>query len=126
MKKIPWIFIWLVCISAWSVSEATEFDNFGATIIEEIPTGGYIINQPGTYVFKQDLTWTPSSNGAAILIQANNVILNMRGHKLKVTPSLFQTIGINAVGCTNVEIIHGKVLDFGLSGVQANQSSNVS
>ena len=119
MKKGHWIVIWIFCIAFWS-------EGFGVHVIHEIPPSGIVISEPGTYVFKRNLTWHPSSNAVAITIQANDVTLDMRGFTLKSMPTAFQTIGISALLSENVQIRNGKVQNMGLSGVQCTLCLNVS
>lgn len=123
MKKIPWVFIWIVCISLWNGAVA-----FGEEphVIQEIPPNGIVINEPGIYVFKKNLTWNPNFDGAAITIQANDVTLNMQGHTLKSSSSVFKTTGILAILSENLKIINGEIENMGLSGVQCTLCANVS
>lgn len=127
MRKIHWIFIWIICISFWNEAAAfgQEKDNLDLHVIQEIPPNGILISEPGTYVFDRNLTWNPESNAVAITIQANDVTLNMRGYKLKSSTSGFKTIGISALLSENLKIVNGKIQNMGLSGVQCTLCANV-
>lgn len=121
MKKIYWVLIWIACIVM------NQGDAFAENhVIEEIPASGVLINQPGTYYFKKNLTWHPEADGAAITIQANDVILDLRGHTLKSATTNFKTTGISALFSQNVTIRDGKVKNMGLAGVQSTFCANVS
>jgi len=94
-------------------------------VIEEIPPSGLFITQPGTYVFKKSLTWSPVAEGSAITVEANNVTIDMRGHSLKSTTTNFKTTGISAVLSENFRLTDGKIKNMGLAGVQCTFCANV-
>lgn len=121
MKTIRWVFFWICCITFWSNGEASE-----SHIIHEIPPEGIVINQSGTYIFKNDLTWGPSADGAAITIKANDVTLDMRGYTLQSSSSLYKTIGISAMNSSHLKIKHGTLQNMGLSGIQCQHCINLS
>lgn len=102
---------------------------FGQTaphIIIEIPSIGKVIDEPGTYIFVNDIVWNPHSDTTCIKIQANHVILDMQGHTLQCTSSTYKTVGILATGCENIHILNGSVINMGLAGVKFNQCINAS
>lgn len=124
MKKNTWLFVGIFCLSFYSTTAA--FGEEDPHVIKEIPPNGIVINAPGTYVFKKDLTWDPNSDGIAITIEANNVTLDMQGYTLKSSSSVFKTLGIAAIFCENLQIMDGKLKNMGLSGVQCTFCSNLS
>jgi hypothetical protein len=128
MKKVLWVFIWIFCLTFLNETQAigNDEDNMAKHIIYVIPPNGIVINEPGTYVFLDNLTWHPRSNGAAITIEANDVTLNMQGFTLNSASSVFKTIGILATGSNNLQIINGTIKNMGLSGIQCNQCINLS
>lgn len=116
MKKILVIF---VCLLFWGHIDAKEH------VIKNIPPMGVVISEPGKYVFENDLTWTPLSDGAAITILASDVTLNMQGHTLQSSFSFFKTIGILAMGSENLKIMHGTIQNMGLSGIQCYECADI-
>jgi len=102
-----------------------ETNVFGE-IIEEIPPNGIVINTPGTYVFGNNITWSPTSDAKAITIQANNVVLDMQGFSLASITTPFKTIGIFALSSNDLQIINGTVQNMGLYGIECNQCMDVS
>lgn len=121
MKKIYWVFIWIVYITF-----VNEADIFGENqVIDEIPPSGIFIDKPGVYYFKENLTWHPEADGSAITIQANDVILNMQGYTLKSSTTNFKTVGISAIASEDLRIIDGKIKNMGLAGIQCTFCANV-
>lgn len=95
-------------------------------IITDIPPEGILINAPGTYCFGNDISWVPLTPiSAAIIILSDNVTLNLNNFTLEclITPS--ETVGIYAIGCTNLKIINGTIKNMGLNGIQCILSKNV-
>lgn len=119
MKKIHLVLVWILCFVLCSAIHASS------TIINDIQPGGYTINQPGTYIFKKNLTWNPNSDGIAITIQANDVTLNMKGYELKSSSSILKTTGILATGCERVTILNGKIKNMGFCGIKCNECVDV-
>lgn len=110
-----------------SITFGMESKAFGEdNIIDEIPTSGILINTPGTYTFRKNLTWHPEADGSAITILANDVILDMQGHSLKSAVTNFKTIGISALASGNLQILDGKIKNMGLAGIQCTFCANVS
>src|ERR1700722_17782520 len=103
MQITKWILLSLLFISFTSETNASEI------VITEIPPGGMTISTPGTYVFGNDITWSPSGNGQAILIEANNVTLDLKNHKLKSKTTTFTTTGIAALLSSNLTIQNGTI-----------------
>lgn len=93
--------------------------------ISEIPTNGIVINSPGTYVFKNNITWSPSGDGQAILITSNDVILDLQKHKLKSESTAFNTIGILATSAANLIIKNGTIANMALGGIQCEQCEHI-
>lgn len=122
MKKAYLIFIWIAYLTFGS--EASVFGaNHG---IDEIPPGGIFINTPGNYYLKKNLTWHPQGDGAAITIQANDVVLDLQGFTLKSSTTSWKTIGISAVASGNLKIENGKIKNMGLAGIQCTLCATVS
>lgn len=118
MKKLQCLFLCIMCLTLWS-------GKINATVIAEIPPEGIVINAPGTYVFENNLIWNPSSDSVAILIEANDVLLDMQGFTLSSASSLFNTIGVLAVESANLRISNGTLQNMGLSGIKCELCSNV-
>ena len=55
----------------------------GETVITSVP---FTITAPGTYVLNSDLVLPLSVSGAAIIIRASNVVLDLKGHVLAQAP----------------------------------------
>lgn len=127
MKKIPVLYIWICCITFWMGTNVfgQEGNNVPSQVINNIPPNGMLITAPGTYVFGNDITWSPTSAAVAITIEANNVILDMRGFTLQSIPTLFKTIGILATASTDLQIINGTIKNLGLFGIECSKCINV-
>ncbi len=122
MKKLYSVFIWIACITLENGA-----DLYGKNhIIDEIPPSGIFIDKPGTYYFIKNLTWLPEAPGSAITIQADDVVLDMKGYTLKSSTTDFKTIGISAITSKNCKIINGKIKNMGLAGIQCTLCANVS
>jgi len=122
VKNLYWVFIWIACITF-----GNETGVFGENfVIDEIPPSGIFINTPGTYTFKKNIAWHPETDGSAITILANDVVLNMQGFTLKSSTTNFKTIGVSAVASENLKIINGKIKNMGLAGIQCTFCANVS
>jgi hypothetical protein len=63
--------------------------------------------------FGNDITWTPTGDGQAILIQASDVTLDMQHFKLQSTITAFNTTGILATAVENLVIKNGTIEDMG-------------
>jgi len=77
------------------------------TIISNIPPEGILINAAGQYEFSNDIDWTPLSPCPAITIQADNVVLDLKGYTLqaniKDTGSNYTGIEINEGSTVTVQ-----------------------
>jgi hypothetical protein len=95
------------------------------TAITEIPSSGYIINAPGTYVISKDIVWNPVSDAiAAIVIQCSNVVLDFNGHKITQSedpnPMVYGVAVYNLYQtCSYVTIKNGIINNMGISGIWA-------
>lgn len=94
-------------------------------VIDEIPPTGIIINSPGTYAFANDITWNPSGNGQAILIQSHDVTLDLKHYKLVSEPSPYVTTGIVALLSENLTIKSGLIENFTYRGIDCTACSNI-
>lgn len=115
MKIVLWLIYSFICFAYTSEINATHINR-----ITHIPTNGIVINTPGTYVFENNITWNPSGDGQAILITANNVILDFQSHKLKSTTTSFKTSGIVATSVANLTIKNGIIANMGFAGIQCS------
>ena len=100
------------------------------SIIQKIPPEGITISNPGTYTFSNDISWSPDpakGAGAAITVAANDVVLDMGGHKLTavVQDSSQNLAGIYVHGATNITIKNGTLVDMCYYGVSAEFRSLV-
>lgn len=121
MRLTKWISLILITLSFTFEANAASSD-IG---ISEIPPSGLIINMPGTYVFENDITWTPVADGAAILIQSENVTLDLKDHKLINTSPSYYTTGITAVLSENLIIKNGTLLNFSYRGVDCTACAKI-
>ena len=99
-------------------------------------TAGYTISTPGYYYLSSDLTIAPGNgNYSGIYINANNVILDLNSHILKMTttgiPPAGNIYGIQiAAGKKNITIINGTIDGIGittqslLTGIYAPGTAN--
>lgn len=92
----------LLVLSMRFASQAQAAEVTACTNITSLPT---VITTQGIYCLKQDLT-TAITNGRAIDIQANNVILNCNGHKIGglAAGTASTTSGIYAADRLNITI----------------------
>lgn len=90
--------------------------------IDAIPPEGYWISDSGTYAFGKDLAWTPGPGAtAAIVITADDVVLDMSQHSLtgKFGPEDGRNAGILILGGNNVTVENGALLNMAFRGVWA-------
>ncbi len=123
MLKIKWLFVLLLCFAftreMYAVTSTTTHK------ITQIPASGIVINSPGTYVFDNDITWKPNSDGQAILITSNNVVLDFKHYTLKSKSSTFKTIGIVATKVSNLTIKNGTIANMAFEGVHCDKCTNI-
>lgn len=88
----------------------------------DIGTTGYVIDKPGSYCLKEDVSYNPSGTNPAIYITAAavaNVSLSLGGHTL--SQSSKTVLGVNGIvvdpGLDNVLIANGTVRDFSQTGI---------
>ena len=90
---------------------AVHAEPIGCTMIWSVPQ---TITAPGVYCLKQDLYHTSGVPRDAILIEADDVVLDLNGHTLDgsaLGPSGF-TFGIYAFGRRNITIKNGTIRGF--------------
>lgn len=89
---------------------AGTFDSLGNVAITSLP---YTISEEGCYYLESSLNYD-SSTGAAILIQADNVVLDMQGFKIEnpSTLSITRANAIEAHGRSNISIKNGIIRGF--------------
>lgn len=119
MHTIKWILFSLLFLGFNFEASASE------TVITSIPAAGLTISTPGTYVFGNDISWTPTGNGQAILITSSDVTLDLKHHKLKCTDPTFSTTGIVALLSENLLIKNGTVSNFSYRGIDCSACSKV-
>ena len=117
MQTIKWILLSLLCFAFTS--------EINATVITEIPPSGIVINSPGTYVFENNITWSPSGNGQAILIQSKDVILDLQNYTLSSETTPFNTTGIVAILSENLTIKNGTIKNMAFRGIDCEGCSNI-
>lgn len=105
------------------------------TIISEIPSAGYYINEPGKYILDKNISWSPPKEGfffAAIAIQSDDVELDFQNNTLVCddaggTQTSIGVIVINGINtCSNVSIKNGIIKNMGLSGLSAISTKTLS
>jgi hypothetical protein len=94
--------------NAWSVAT-----NVPATAITAVP---FAINAPGNYYLATDLVFT-GNVGAAIIINASQVTLDLNGHTLSTNVSTAFNIGVFVFNRVDVTIKEGDIDGFGYAGV---------
>jgi hypothetical protein len=90
--------------------------------IDLIPASGWVIDQPGTYTLAGDLTWAPECGpGAAIVIRADGVVLDLGGHVLSATiqDSAGHFTGILVQDAAGVTIRNGTLAGMCRYGIRA-------
>lgn len=112
MQPTKWILFFLVVFALHFEANASE-----KTVITSIPPGGITISSPGTYVFGNDITWSPAGDGQAILIQSKDVVLDLKGHTLRSETTAFNTIGIAALLSENLTIKNGTIENMAFKGI---------
>lgn len=121
MKTIKWLILSLLCTILCSTTPCSA----SAFKITEIPPGGIVIDTPGTYVFENNIKWSPSGNGQAILITADNVTLDLKNHTLESELTQFNTVGIVATAVNNLTIKKGTIANMALGGISCSGSKNI-
>lgn len=93
-------------------------------VISSIPPQGIVIENPGTYTFSGDLTWSPASEPcAAITIIADRVVLDMRNFDLTAMTQNNDefNVGICVLDASSVTIRNGALAGMNLYGIYAAQ-----
>lgn len=93
--------------------------------ITSIPPSGMTINAPGTYVFENDITWSPTSAGQAILIESKDVTLDLKNYRLISETTSYNTTGVAALLSENLTIKNGKIVNFAYKGIDCTACSKV-
>lgn len=119
MMKTTIGFILSLLLFAYGLNASDEI------VIREIPPAGITLSTPGTYVFENDLTWSPTGNGQAILIASKDVTLNMKGYKLISVPTPFYTTGVVALLSENLTIKNGTIQNMAYRGIDCTACSNI-
>lgn len=119
MLIIMRVFLCLFCFAF------TSEINASTRVITEIPPSGIVINSPGTYVLGNDIIWTPSGNGQAILILSKDVTLDFQNHTLTSVTTPFNTTGIVAILSENLTIKNGTLANLAYRGIDCTACLNV-
>ena len=83
--------------------------SYGQTPISSVP---FTISAPGTYILTTGLTYSAAS-GAAIVVNANNVTINLNGHYIICSASgTISATGIFASNKLNIRVLNGEILKF--------------
>lgn len=118
MQVSKWIIFSFFCL-------IFHLEASASTVITSIPAGGITISLPGTYVFGNNITWSPAGNGQAIKITSSDVILDMQNFTLESATTAFETTGIWATTGSNVVIKNGIIANMGISGITCDHYQNV-
>jgi hypothetical protein len=116
MKQLILIFIMVISVGMPEIclggcQTCSKGKTFKGNVITDIPV---IINRPGRYVLENDIVLTNKENAAVIMIQANNVIIDLKGHTIDMKNS-GQT-GILVGPYQNIRIFNGKIAHTGHPG----------
>jgi len=98
------------------------------SVINNIPSGGIVINKPGTYTFSDNLTWNPDNAAcSAITIKSDNVVLDLNTCSLTavVLDNTESIVGINVQKAKHVTIRNGKLINMCLYGICTESVSNL-
>lgn len=128
MQILKWFLLSLVFLTFHGEINAlckSAHHTSSTTVISEIPTGGIVINAPGTYVFESNITWNPTSNGQAILISSNDVTLDLQGYTLESEITPFNTTGIVATSAANLTIKNGTIANMAFQGIKCDQCAHI-
>jgi hypothetical protein len=82
------------------------------TSITSLPPEGLLITASGQYELAGDITWSPTSEGFAITIMANGVVLDLKGHTLSIqspSPATAQQYNGVSIGGSDVTVQGGTV-----------------
>lgn len=85
---------------------------------------GFVIDRPGTYRLEENVEFFPGGNLNAIVIDADNVVLDLCNHVLSLGNEAPGVNGILVNGRDNVVIENGTVTDFSLFGIRATSGTS--
>lgn len=128
MKIIKLLLAGLLCFSFTGEVNAGSKSSHQTSpvyVITEIPSTGMQITTPGTYIFGNNITWSPTGAGQAILIVSNDVILDMQNYTLESVITVFNTVGVLAKSVKNLTIKNGTIANLALGGIQCENSSYI-
>ncbi|WP_417451597.1 right-handed parallel beta-helix repeat-containing protein [Kordiimonas sp.] len=102
------------------------------TTITSIPPEGIVIRQPGHYILSEKISntpWQPNAlSHAAIIIDADDVVLDMAGQRLSATidDNSQHLVGILIkAGCRGISVLDGVLANMGYYGIQADSVHNL-
>lgn len=106
-----------------------DVPNCGSGIITITPSmigrTGYNITRSGHYCLGFTTDFNPSTTGlSAIVVNADNVVIDLNGQTLGQSGSLAPTYGILVNGSSNVTIKNGTITGFALNGIRLNSGSS--
>ena len=112
MKLNSVLFSLVSLFSLWLVLNATyvQAETVGCTVVGPLPT---TIDNPGIYCLKSHRTINTPLTFAAITINANNVVLDLNGFRLRGRGAPdSHDIGILCDNCSNVTVKNGTIQGF--------------
>lgn len=87
-------------------------------LISDIPPQGIIISTPGTYVFTNDIYWTPTAPLAVgITVTVSNVCIDLNNHKFNCFAVNLLSVGILSLNSNSLSVKNGEIKYMGLIGV---------
>src|SRR5262245_57018630 len=100
----------LIALAGLALAAPAHAETTQCTAITSVP---YTITVPGIYCLIADLEY-PSASGDAITIEANNVVIDLNGHKIgNLAAGLGTTaVGISAARRQNITIKNGTLRGF--------------
>ena len=114
---------WLTLLPLASTNAWETASGVGGTAIVSVP---FIISVPGRYFLTSNLTYVLTT-GAAITINADEVILDLNGASLHGPGGSNTAIGVLVPSRRGVTIQNGDIDGFGLAGIEllANSAQNI-
>ncbi|MCU0285331.1 MAG: hypothetical protein MUF15_02925 [Acidobacteria bacterium] len=100
------------------------------TTISSIPPEGILITTPGEYLFADNISWNPTTPCSAITIQANGVVLDLKGFALSVNPPTQnpaqQYNGISVESSNGIAVQNGTINGVSYYGLNVSKAIGIS